>query len=89
MPFSTANGLNSTISGRTMPLKKQCTHEGSSLEISKGREAVRALGEGSQVESPISGTALMRLLRSDIGVLKYSRLELWNGREDPRGTAHH
>lgn len=70
MPFSTANGLNSTVSARTMPLKKQCTHEGSSLEILKG--GGRGGGSGrwrglSQVKSHIYSAALMRLLRSDVG----------------------
>lgn len=69
MPFSTANGLNSTVSARTMPLKKQCTHEGSSLEILKG--GGRGGGSGrwrglSQVKSHIYSAALMRLLRSDV-----------------------
>lgn len=71
-----------------MPLKKQCTQEGSSLEILKVGRGLGARGV-SQVESHISSTALMRLLRSDIMVFKYSRLELWNGREVPRGTTHH
>lgn len=72
MPFSTANGLNSTVSARPMPLKKQCTHEGSSLEILKGggrREEGGGSGRWrglSQVKSRIYSAALMRLLRSDV-----------------------
>lgn len=69
MPFSTANGLNSILYQRgPCPLRNNVPLRAHHWDIEGrgGGVGVWAAGGVSQVESPISSTALMRLLRSDI-----------------------
>lgn len=55
----------------------------------EGREGTGCSGTKSSELPRLQWSLDETLGDPDIRAFKYSRLELWNGPEDPRGTTHH